>query len=108
MAERLKTQMRYQYDQGADALYVSLGTGEPSYRKEIDEYLVVDFGRNSGAPTGFHILHIKDAEMESVQVLLQKRLAKLTIRKKQSLVYWFSLNAALRPANQATHPSGLV
>ena len=91
--------MRYQYDQGADALYVSLGTGEPSFRKEIDEYLVVDFGRHTGAPTGFHILHIKDAEVESVQVLLQKRLAKLTIRKKQSLVYWFSLNAALQPGN---------
>jgi len=36
--------------------------------------------------------------VESVQVLLQKTLAKVTIRKKQSQVYWFSLNAVLQPA----------
>jgi hypothetical protein len=86
-------------------LHLTLGVEESSVRKEIDEYVAVDFGTNSGGPVGFHILNIKLAEIESVQVLLQERLAKLTIRKKQSMVYWFSLNAAVRPPVEATHPT---
>jgi hypothetical protein len=96
MDKNLTTQVTFEYNQGDDVLHVSLDTEEPSFRKEIDEYVMVDFGRQSGAPVGFHILHIKTAEVDSVQVLLQQGLAKLTIRKKQSQVYWFSLNATLR------------
>ena len=85
MAENMTKKMKFDYDQGADVLYVSLGTGEPSFSEEIDDHVVVDFGMYTGAPTGFQILHIKDADVHSVQVLLQKTFAKLTIRKKQSL-----------------------
>ena len=108
MEKNATTQVTFEYNQGADVLHLSLGADEPSVRKEIDEYVAVDFGANSGAPIGFHILNIKLAEVESVQVLLQERLAKLTIRKKQSLVYWFSLNASVRPPIEATHPTGLA
>jgi hypothetical protein len=101
------TQVTFEYNQGEDVLHLSLGAGEPCVRKEIDEYVAVDFDATSGAPVGFHILNIKLAEVESVQVLLQERLAKLTIRKKQSMVYWFSLNAAVRPPIEATHPTQL-
>jgi hypothetical protein len=101
------TQVTFEYNPGEDVLHLSLGVEEPSFRKEIDEYVAVDFGATSGAPLGFHILNIKLAEIESVQVLLQERLAKLTIRKKQSMVYWFSLNAAVRPPIEATHPTQL-
>jgi hypothetical protein len=105
MDKNLTTQVTFEYNQVDDILHLSLGTGEPSVRKEIDEYVMVDFGANSGAPIGFHILNIKFSEVESVQVLLQERLAKLTIRKKHSLVYWFSLNGNGRPAGETTHPN---
>jgi len=85
MAEKMSKRMKFDYDEGADVLYVSLGTGEPSFSEEIDDHVVVDFGMYTGAPTGFQILHIKGADVHSVQVLLQKTFAKLTIRKKQSL-----------------------
>ncbi len=85
MAEKMSKQMKFDYDQGADVLYVSLGTGEPSFSEEVDDHVVVDFGMYTDAPTGFQILHIKGADVHSVQVLLQKAFAKLTIRKKQSL-----------------------
>jgi hypothetical protein len=107
MDKNLTTQVTFEYNQGEDVLHLILDAGEPSFRKEIDEYVMVDFGANTGAPIGFHILNIKLAEVESVQVLLQERLAKLTIRKKQSLVYWFSLNGAVRPPSEATHPNEL-
>jgi hypothetical protein len=103
MDKSLTTQVTFEYNKGEDVLHLSLGAEEPSVRKEIDEYVAVDFGANTGAPIGFHILNIKLAEVDSVQVLLRDRLAKLTIRKKQSMVYWFSLNAAVRPAVEATH-----
>jgi uncharacterized protein YuzE len=97
MADNLTSQMKFEYNRRSDVLYVSLGSGEDSFRKEIDEYVVVDFAKDTGTPTGFQISHIKDAEVESVQVLLQKTLAKVTIRKKQSQVYWISLDAVLEP-----------
>jgi len=107
MDKSLTAQVTFEYNQEADVLHLSLGTAEASFRKEIDEYVMVDFGTNTGAPIGFHILNIKQAEVESVQVLLQERLAKLTIRKKQSLVYWFSLNGAVRPPGDTIPPNGL-
>jgi uncharacterized protein YuzE len=104
MSENTTTPMKFEYDPGADSLFVSLGTDEPSFRKEIDEYVMVDFGRQTGAPIGFHVLHIKDTEVESVQVLLQKTMAKLTIRKKQSLVYWFNADVTCQAAQEAPDP----
>ena len=44
--------------------------------------------------------------MASVQVLLQKTMAKLTIRKKQSLVYCFNADVTFPAAHEAPDPVG--
>ena len=39
-----KPKVEFEYDEEADVLYISLGTGEPSYSEEIDDFVVVDKG----------------------------------------------------------------
>lgn len=47
------------YDEEADVLYVTLGTGEPSYCEEVDDRLLVERGISSKDPTGYRIIHFK-------------------------------------------------
>ena len=89
MAEKIN-KMKFDYDDKADVLYVSLGTGEPSFSEEIDDHVVVDFGMYTGAPTGFQILHVKEADVAQVLVGLQERLAHLIVIKKKEMESMFS------------------
>src|SRR2546426_390725 len=50
--------LQVDYDEKADVLYVTFGTGELSFSEELDDDLVLDFGIYSGAPTGFQLLHV--------------------------------------------------
>ena len=84
MAEK-GNKVKFDYDKNADVLYVTFGTGEPSYSQEVDDHVVIDYGMYTGAPTGFQILHIAEANVGNVQVQLKKTLTELTINSKQSL-----------------------
>lgn len=85
MAERAENKMKFDYDQEADVLYCSFGTGEPSFSEEVDDHVVIDFGIYTGAPTGFQVLHVKEAGVPSVKVVLEKKLPELLSRKQESL-----------------------
>lgn len=46
----------FEHDEVADVLYVTFGTGEPSFCREIDDVLIVEIGAYTKLPTGFRIL----------------------------------------------------
>jgi uncharacterized protein YuzE len=71
--------MKFDYDEKADVLYVSLGTGEPSFSQELDDHIVIDIGMYTNAPTGFQILHVKEADVHGVSIQLKKTLAQITL-----------------------------
>jgi hypothetical protein len=85
MAKTKGNEMTVDYDEIADVLNVSFGTGEPSFSEEIDDLVVVDFGMYTGAPTGFQVLHVKETGINEIQVILEKKLPELVDRKAKSL-----------------------
>ena len=44
------------YDKEVDVLYLTFGTGEPSYCEEVDDMLLVEKGLLTGRVTGMRIL----------------------------------------------------
>jgi hypothetical protein len=45
------------YDREDDIYYVSMRTAEPSFVREVDDRLLVEFGMFTNMPTGFRILN---------------------------------------------------
>ena|SRR5438128_3633780 len=84
-ARREENKMRFDYDQETDVLHVTFGTGEPSFGEEIDDHLVLDIGIYTGTPTGFQVLHVKEAEIASVNVILRKTFKNVRNREKNLL-----------------------
>jgi hypothetical protein len=74
----------FDYDRAADVLYVTFGTGEPSFSEEIDGFLVMDVGMYSGAPTGFQVLHVKEIGVKKVNVVLKRELEKFKTYEEQT------------------------
>ena len=56
-----KTAPKIDYDKYADVLYVTFGTGEPSYCEEFDDFLLLEVGIFSNFPVGFRIVGLKEA-----------------------------------------------
>lgn len=48
------------YDDFADVLYVTFGSGEPSYCEEIDDLLLIERGMFSKIPTGLRIINLRN------------------------------------------------
>lgn len=61
-------EITFEYDKDGDVLYVSVGTGEPSYVEEIDDVLVLEKGFYSHQITGFRII---GAQLHKVELRLR-------------------------------------
>lgn|GEM_PF-2057618 len=59
----------FDFNEDADVLHISLGTGEPSYCEEIDDILLVERGYFSGQITGFQIMDVTYHRIQSVGVV---------------------------------------
>jgi uncharacterized protein YuzE len=59
-------EVRFDYDKEADVLYITLGTGEPSYCEEVDDILLVERGLLSNKITGFRILDVRHHGIDKV------------------------------------------
>lgn len=55
-----KISPKVDYDEFGDVLYVTFGTGEPSYCEEIDDFLLLEVGIFSNLPTGFRFIGFKE------------------------------------------------
>jgi len=55
-----KISPKIDYDEFGDVLYVTFGTGEPSYCEETDDFLLLEFGIFSNFPTGFRLIGFKE------------------------------------------------
>jgi len=56
------------YDRTSDVLYVSFGTEEPSYAKDIDDSLILHMGYKSNLPTGFRLLFPRKMGLKSLKL----------------------------------------
>ncbi len=59
----------FDFDEEADVLHISLGTGEPSYCEEVDDVLLVERGYFSDQITGFQIMDIRYHRIKQVNLL---------------------------------------
>lgn len=62
-----KISPKVDYDEFGDVLYVTFGTGEPSYCEEVDDFLLLELGIFSNLPTGFRFIGFKE-KIESVGI----------------------------------------
>ena len=61
----------FDYDRDADVLYISFGTGEPSYCENLDDVVMIELGVYSKLPTGLRILDVAHHGINSVQAAIQ-------------------------------------
>lgn len=85
MANRIISKMHLNYDREADALHVTFGTGEPSFCEEVDDHLIVEYGFFSGAPTGFQLLHVREAGIKRIGVELKQTWKKVRSRERSAI-----------------------
>jgi uncharacterized protein YuzE len=75
------------YDENADVLYVSFGTGEPSNCEEVDDLVLFEVGLFSHRPTGFQIIgfkkHVKDFKFSVIEKTGKSLLRAGTRRAKK-------------------------
>ena len=65
------------YDPETDTMYVSFGTGEPSYVEEVDDFLLIEKGMFSDLPTGFRILNFKELDADITIKKMRDKLGKI-------------------------------
>ena len=70
------------YDMEADTLYVSFGTGEPSYAEEIDDVFAVEMGMFSHLPTGFRVINFSKHKVKAILASI-KKVIKERVRREQ-------------------------
>jgi hypothetical protein len=79
-----KISPKVDYDEFGDVLYITFGTGEPSYCEEIDDFLLLELGIFSNLPTGFRLIgfrekikhiNIKDARIK-IEALIKARIRR--------------------------------
>jgi uncharacterized protein YuzE len=82
MAKQTNQQIVESYDTAADTLYVSFGTGEPSYAEEIDDVFVVEMGMFSHLPTGFRVINFSKHKVKAILASI-KKVIKDRVRHQQ-------------------------
>ena len=50
--------VKHTYDEKADVLYVTFGTGEPSFTESVDDVVLVEIGFFSRQITGFRVVGV--------------------------------------------------
>ena len=76
--------VKFDYDEDGDVLYISFGTGEPSYCDEVDGMLLVERGIITNAIIGFRILDVRHHRIKSVQIWVGKMERILEKEKKET------------------------
>lgn len=68
--------INFDYDKETDVLYITLGTGEPSYCEEVDDILLIERGFITHNVTGFRVVGIRHHKIEAVAVGIGKILKR--------------------------------
>jgi len=76
--------IKFDYDKDGDVLYISFGTGEPSYCEEVDDILLVERAILTNAITGFRILDVQHHRIKSVKVWVGKMEKVLEKEKRET------------------------
>lgn len=81
--------VQFDFDEAADVLHITLGTGEPSYCEEVDDIILVERGMFSHQITGFQIMDITLHGIKKVEVIahIQKAAKKVKQQMRQRLEF---------------------
>lgn len=60
------------YDNEADVLYVSFGTGEPSYCDPLSSFLLLELGMFTNQPTGFRVIQPRKRDIKEIIVRIER------------------------------------
>jgi len=60
------------YDNEADVLYVSFGTGEPSYCDPLSNFLLLELGMFTNQPTGFRVIQPRKRDIKEIVLKIEK------------------------------------
>lgn len=74
----------FEYDREGDVLYISLGTGEPSYCEEFDDVVLVERGFYSNQITGFRVLGASQRKVK-MGVVLKKVIPEAIERERAEI-----------------------
>ena len=77
------------YDPDTDTMYVSFGTGEPSYAEEVDDVLLIERGMFSDLPTGFRILNFKEHKAVITVKKMRNKLGKIRLNDEKKVMRSF-------------------
>lgn len=61
--------IQFDFDEIADVLHITLGTGEPSYCEEVDDILLIERGIFSHQITGFQVMDVNYHNIKKVEVI---------------------------------------
>ena len=84
----IQPNLQFDFDEEADVLHITLGTGEPSYCEEIDDILLVERGMFSHQITGFQIMDVHLHGIKKVEVIgyIEKAAKKVKKQMRERLV----------------------
>lgn len=94
--------IKFDYDKDADVLYISLGTGEPSYCEEVDDILLVEKGFETNNITGFRILDVRHHGIKAVEVRVLK------VLKKEKPPLWTSYSDLLQKRLESENLKSMI
>jgi hypothetical protein len=77
--------IEFDYDKKGDVLYISFGTGEPSYCDNVDDILVIEYGIYSKLPTGIRILDVNRHGIKRVKAMIS-RIAPKVERQSSEII----------------------
>lgn len=69
MKRMSRPKIHFDFDEEADILHITLGTGEPSYCEEVDDILLIERGMFSHQITGFQIMDINLHGITKIEVI---------------------------------------
>ena len=82
MKKLTQPNVQIDYDEEADVLHITLGTGEPSYCEEVDDILLVERGMFSHQITGFQIMDITLHNIKKVEIIGYIQRIAQTVKKQ--------------------------
>ncbi len=71
------------YDNEADVLYVSFGTGEPSYCDPLNDFLFLELGMFTNQLTGFRVIQARKRNIKEIVRKIQNTIHQRTIEEIQ-------------------------
>lgn len=95
------------FNEEADVLHISLGTGEPSFCEEVDDVILIERGYFSKQITGFQVMDVKHHGIKGVELhMIVQRVQKALQAEKRDFQKYMKEKAEAVPIQIQSRLSG--